>query len=77
MCRVKLIRSSAMSSSVHSLHVMDWSFEVVGEWLESKGYGKYVNLFKNHSIDGKALLLINESDLRSPPLEIHVSKCIL
>lgn len=60
-------------SSSSLLHVLDWTCEDVSEWLDKRGYNKYVVTFKDHLIDGKALLLINEVDLRSPPLEIRVS----
>lgn len=70
MCREKLCGGLVMSS-IPSLHVLDWSNEDVGEWLVKRGHGKYISLFKQHIIDGKALLLMNESDLRSPPLEIQ------
>lgn len=62
-----------MSSSVHSTHVLDWSYEDVGQWLEKRGHSKYIGLFKQHLIDGKALLLTNENDLKSTPLDIRVS----
>uniref|UniRef100_A0A8D8RZC7 Sphingomyelin synthase-related 1 n=1 Tax=Cacopsylla melanoneura TaxID=428564 RepID=A0A8D8RZC7_9HEMI len=55
----------------NSLFVLDWTIDKVAEWLENKGHYRYVNLLcKSHQIDGKALLTLNESDLRSPPLNI-------
>lgn len=53
--------------------VMNWSIERVAEWLVEHGHTKYVDLLTvQHKIDGKALLLMTENDLRSPPLNISV-----
>lgn len=63
-----------MCESNNSPFVLDWSIDKVAEWLEHKGHYRYVHLLcKSHQIDGKALLTLNESDLRSPPLNISVS----
>lgn len=70
MCRSDRKLQEKMSSCPH---VLEWSTDEVAEWLESKGHREYVNLLCNdHSIDGKALLLLTEQDLRSPPLNIQV-----
>ncbi|KAI5699310.1 hypothetical protein M8J75_000966 [Diaphorina citri] len=62
-----------MCESNNSPFVLDWSIDKVAEWLEHKGHYRYVHLLcKSHQIDGKALLTLNESDLRSPPLNISV-----
>jgi len=54
-------------------HVLNWSPERVGEWLNEKGHSKYTNLFtKEHKIDGRALLLMSETDLKTPPLNLTV-----
>lgn len=71
MCRINKQLHSKMPSCSH---VIDWSIENVREWLENKGHTKYVDLICNiHCIDGRALLLLTENDLRSPPLNIQVS----
>uniref|UniRef100_A0A1B6KKU3 SAM domain-containing protein n=1 Tax=Graphocephala atropunctata TaxID=36148 RepID=A0A1B6KKU3_9HEMI len=56
-----------------SNNVMEWSSESVAEWMENKGHSKYIDLLcKQHNIDGRALLLLTEYDLRSPPLSIQI-----
>uniref|UniRef100_A0A0A9WX00 Sphingomyelin synthase-related 1 n=1 Tax=Lygus hesperus TaxID=30085 RepID=A0A0A9WX00_LYGHE len=52
--------------------VLKWSSERVADWLNDKGFPNYVQLFKENKVDGKVLLLINENDLKSPPLNIKV-----
>lgn len=60
-------------TSNDSKQVLEWSTEDVGEWLDNRGHSKYVQLLCNvHRIDGKALLLLTENDLRTPPLSIQV-----
>ena len=50
-----------------------WSTDKVAEWLRQNGFGKYEDLFcKEHEIDGEVLLLLNENDLRNPPLSLSV-----
>lgn len=57
--------------------VINWSPREVSIWLEKKGHGKYCqSLTEDHCIDGRALLLINEADLKCPPISINVS-CFL
>lgn len=53
--------------------VLKWTADKVSDWLVEKGFSKYSNVFKEHKIDGKALLLINEADLKSAPISINVS----
>ncbi|KAK7868363.1 hypothetical protein R5R35_013653 [Gryllus longicercus] len=53
--------------------VLDWTVREVAEWLLKNGHGKYVKLFcDDHCIDGKALILLTESDIRNAPLSIQV-----
>jgi len=53
--------------------VQDWTCGDVRLWLQGKGFSNYSNVFsKDHKIDGKALLAIDESDLRNPPLELKI-----
>lgn len=53
--------------------VVNWSPQEVSIWLEKKGHGKYCQLLtEDHYIDGRALLLINEADLKCPPISINV-----
>jgi len=54
-------------------NVHQWTCKDVGLWLEGNGFDDYVNLFSNeHKVDGKALLVLNEDDLRNPPLELNI-----
>lgn len=51
-----------------------WTIDDVKEWLEENGFHNYVTLLcHRHRIDGKALLTLSESDLKSPPLSIQVN----
>lgn len=60
-------------TSYASKCVIEWSPKTVAEWLEAKGFSKYTYLIcDQHRIDGKILLLLNENDLKSPPLGIEV-----
>lgn len=62
-----------LQEKMSCLHVLEWSTDEVSEWLERKGYREYVYLLcDEHHINGKALLLLTEQDLRSPPLNIQV-----
>ncbi len=50
-----------------------WTCKDVGLWLKGNGFDEYVDLFSDeHKIDGKVLLVLNEDDLRNPPLELHI-----
>ncbi|CAH1392409.1 unnamed protein product [Nezara viridula] len=49
-----------------------WDCEKVVEWLNDKGYSKYAPKFFLNKIDGKALLLLTETDLKTPPLNIEI-----
>lgn len=50
-----------------------WTCDHVKEWLNNNNHSKFTYLFCNqHAIDGKALLLLTETDLRSPSLGIQV-----
>ena len=53
--------------------VQDWTCGDVRLWLQGRGFSNYSNTFsKDHKIDGKALLAMDESDLRNPPLELKI-----
>ena len=53
--------------------VHQWTCKDVGLWLKGNGFDDYMYLFNNeHKIDGKALLVLNEDDLRNPPLELNI-----
>lgn len=57
--------------------VINWSPRDVSDWLEEKGHSKYSKLLtEDHCIDGRALLLINETDLKTSPININVSPFI-
>lgn len=50
--------------------VHKWDCNKVAEWICEKGFSKYSGRFNVQKIDGKALLLLHETDLKSPPLNI-------
>lgn len=53
--------------------VRKWTCKDVGLWLQRKGFADYADLFRyEHKIDGKALLAINQDDLRNPPLQLKI-----
>jgi len=53
--------------------VSDWTTDDVAEWLNDIGFAGYTELLTvQHRIDGRALLHMNESDLRQPPLSLNV-----
>lgn len=53
--------------------VCAWTTSNVAEWLAENGFDGYVKLFTvEHRIDGKALVMLTEDDLRSPPLSLRV-----
>lgn len=53
--------------------VRRWTCNDVRLWLKENGFDEHVELFaKQHKIDGNALLVLNEDDLRNPPLELKV-----
>lgn len=53
--------------------VLDWTVDDVAIWLRGNGHEQYINLLcENHHIDGKALLLLAETDFRTAPLNIQV-----
>lgn len=50
-----------------------WDCDRVGRWLEENNFQAYRKLFcTDHKIDGKSLLMLTESDLRNPPLQIQI-----
>ena len=52
---------------------VNWTPAQVGTWLKDNGFTQYVELLcKQHRIDGKALLMLTETDLKQPPLELQV-----
>lgn len=55
-----------------NLHPECWTTSDVCMWLREKGFGLYVDSFKKHRIDGEALLLLTEKDLKED-LQITVS----
>lgn len=53
--------------------VYSWTVLDVAEWLVENDFDGYVNLFTTeHGIDGRALMMLTEDDLRSPPLSLRV-----
>jgi hypothetical protein len=55
--------------------VLDWTVDDVAIWLRGNGHEQYINLLcEDHLIDGKALLLLTETDFRTDPLNIQVDQ---
>jgi len=53
--------------------VTEWTTIHVKEWLMQHGFGGYTKLICDvHCIDGTALLMLTEDDLRNPPLKIEI-----
>ena len=51
----------------------EWTESHVKQWLTQCGFGSYAHLMCDiHKINGTALLMLSEKDLRSPPLSIEV-----
>lgn len=50
-----------------------WTTSDVAEWMEQNNFHSYIKLFTvEHGIDGKALMMLTEDDLRNPPLSLRV-----
>lgn len=62
----------AGGGSTSKSSVLDWTKDDVSEWLQSIKLYKYRELFIEHSIDGPALLLMTDNDLRNYPLSLPV-----
>jgi hypothetical protein len=55
----------ASSETMATSNVKDWAIPDVEKWLKKNGFPTYVHLLcKTHRIDGKALLLLTEADLK-------------
>lgn len=53
--------------------VDQWTTEDVRRWLDDKKLGRYAPLFcDEHKIDGRALLMLSEHDLKNPPLQLQI-----
>jgi len=56
-----------------SVPVLDWTIADVRSWLTELGMARYTKIIcDHHKIDGPALLMIQEQDLRQPPLQLEV-----
>ena len=54
--------------------VVGWTTVHVKEWLIRHDFTMYTHLLCDiHRIDGTALLMLTEDDLKSPPLNIEVN----
>ena len=52
----------------------DWTTDHVRRWLVQQDFEHYTYLLCDvHLIDGTALLMLTEDDLKNPPLSIEVS----
>jgi len=61
------------SSGMATTSVLDWTVDDVAIWLRGNGHEQYIHLLcSRHRIDGKALLLLTETDFRTDPLNIQV-----
>ncbi|XP_063445712.1 sphingomyelin synthase-related protein 1-like [Mytilus trossulus] len=50
-----------------------WNCKQVGQWLKENGFEKYKKLLcDEHKINGEALLVLTENDLKQPPLQLTV-----
>ncbi len=59
------------SDSLYSVN--QWTVDQVSEWLVQCGFSNdVISTFRTHQIDGKVLLLLNESDLRQSPLRMNI-----
>jgi len=53
--------------------VLNWTIADVRAWLTELGMARYAKIFcDQHKIDGPALLMLQEQDLRQPPLQLEV-----
>lgn len=50
-----------------------WTNEDVVRWLETQGLGLYIHGFTRHKINGEALLLLNEKEIKEE-LNVKVRK---
>ena len=54
--------------------VSSWTTKEVGNWLRENGFVQYVDSFTTvHQIDGAALLLLTEDDLKQPPMQVRTT----
>lgn len=60
-------RKLAARAKMRPKNVTDWSVNDVISWLTQKGHDDQITLdqFREHEIDGKALLTLKEEDLKS------------
>jgi len=53
--------------------VLAWTTEDVRTWLTELGMARYIKLLcDQHKIDGPALVMIQEQDLKQPPIQLEV-----
>ncbi|XP_039293983.1 sphingomyelin synthase-related 1 [Nilaparvata lugens] len=74
MCKTVVLASTVMSSASNSSHVLEWSIVDVEKWLKIKGFSQCACILKEQYIDGRALLLLNENDLKSINLPLGTVK---
>lgn len=56
--------SNTTSTAPDLNNIINWSIDDVKSWLISINYAIYVDIFEKQSINGKALLLIDEDDIK-------------
>ncbi|XP_076451742.1 sphingomyelin synthase-related protein 1-like isoform X2 [Babylonia areolata] len=50
-----------------------WTCDNVAEWLNQQGFGQYADLLcSEHRIDGPALLMLTEDDLKQEPIKMTI-----
>ncbi|XP_071953795.1 sphingomyelin synthase-related protein 1-like isoform X1 [Antedon mediterranea] len=58
---------------MYSTSASTWTCSDVEQWLIHNGFQQYSKILcDKHKIDGKALLLLNEDDLKTPPLQLKI-----
>lgn len=63
-----------MESKNDEFRLSNWKTNDVANWLRKEGFERYVDLFVNqHKIDGLALELLSETDLRWARNQVGIS----
>ena len=72
-CATVVQHSQANGHVRSDVAVSDWTTDDVAAWLSDEGFGRYSELLTvQHRVDGRALLHMDESDLRQPPISMNV-----
>ena len=49
---------------INKRNIAKWSIETTAKWLATAGYEDCIPYFQKHKINGRALLMLNEDDLK-------------